>query len=57
MGEKKEIEIIQGDGSELNISPVEDHINDLVNKKKKIDKNNIIIPDPKKDKEKECNKE
>ena len=52
MGEKKEIEIIQGDGKGLDISPVEDHINDLVNKKKKIDKNNIIIPDPKKDKEK-----
>ena len=44
MKEKKEIEIVQGDGKGLNISPVENHINDLVNKKKKIDKNNIVIP-------------
>ena len=56
MGEKKEIEIIQGDGSELNISPVEDHINDLVNKKKKIDKNNIVIPEIKEKKDNNENK-
>ncbi len=49
MEEKKEIEIVRGDGKDLNISPVEDHINDLVNKKKNIDKKKIVIPEIKKE--------
>ena len=52
MSEKKEIEIVKGDGKNLNISPVEDHINDLVNKKKKNNKKNIVIPEVKKNKKK-----
>ncbi len=50
---KKEIEVISGDGSEIDISPVYDHIIlDKPNKKEKKDK--IVIPkeikDDKKDK-------
>ena len=50
MSENKEIKIVQGDGKNLNISPVEDHINDLVSKKKSINKKDIVIPEVKKDK-------
>ena len=46
--EKKEIEIIPGNG-DLNISPVEDHINSIV-KRKKPDKDKIIIPHQKEEK-------
>ena len=40
--EKKEIEIVTGNG-DLNISPVEDHVNSLV-KKKKMNKDKLVIP-------------
>ena len=40
--EKKEIEIVSGDGSDLDISPVYDDINSLNPKKK--NKDTIIIP-------------
>ena len=50
MSENKEIKIVQGDGKDLNISSVEDHINDLVSKKKSINKKDIVIPEVKKDK-------
>ena len=49
MGEKKEIKFVQGDGKDLNISPVEDHINDMV-KKKRDKKENIVIPKTKSEK-------
>ena len=52
MSEKKEIEIVKSDVKNLNISPVEDHINDLVNKKKNINKKDIVIPEVKKNKKK-----
>lgn len=46
--DEKKIEVISGDGSELNISPVYDHISDVrptTNEKKK----NIVIPCVKKE--------
>ena len=47
--EPNEIEIVTGDDSELEISTVYDHLNfDKV--RDKPDKNNIIIPEVKKDK-------
>ena len=47
MEEKKDIEIVSGDGKDLNISPVYDHI-DIEKPKDKKEKKNIIIPDNKK---------
>ena len=42
--EKKDIEVVSGDGTELDISPVYDNVNTL-NPKKKDDKpHNIVIP-------------
>ena len=48
MDEKDEnkIEIVSGDGKDLDISPVYDHID--IEKPKDKDKKNIIIPDNKK---------
>ena len=44
--EKKEIEIVSGDGSNLNISPVYDHLKlDKINKKNTKD---IVVPKTKK---------
>ena len=49
MGDKKEIQIVKGDGKDLKFSQVEDHINDIVShKNKKSKKKNIIIPEVKK---------
>lgn len=42
--EKKEIEIISGDGSNLEISPVYEHINAAKPKGKDKNPKNIIIP-------------
>lgn len=43
--EKKEIEIISGDGSELNISPVREHLKALKPKsKEEHTKKEIVIP-------------
>ena len=47
MEDKKEIEIISGDGKDLNISPVYDHI-DIEKPKEDKEKKKIIIPDNKK---------
>lgn len=47
---KKEIEIVNGDGSDLDISPVYDHIDAVKPKKDK--PKNIVIPGEKKDEEK-----
>ncbi len=48
--EKKEIEIVKGDGSELEFSPVFDHLNSARPKPKdeKDKKKKIIIPEVKK---------
>lgn len=47
MENKKKIEIVSGDGKDLNISPVYDHI-DIEKPKEKKEKKKIIIPDNKK---------
>lgn len=48
--EKKEIEVVSGDGSEIDISPVYNHIIlDKPNKNEK--KGNIVIPKEKKEEE------
>ena len=49
--ERKEIEIVTGNG-DLNISPVEDHVNSLV-KKKKSNKDKLVIPHQEEEKRKE----
>ncbi len=45
--EKKEIEVVTGDGSELNISDVHEHLTAL--RPKTNDKKNIVIPEVKKE--------
>ncbi len=45
--ENKKIKIVDGDGSNLDISPVYDHIKD-VTPKPKTNKKNIIVPKEKK---------
>lgn len=47
--EKKEIEIVTGDGSELDISEVHDHLSSL--RPKTNDKKNIVIPEIKEENE------
>lgn len=51
--EKKEIEIVSGDGTELEFSPVYEHLNAVKPKPKDEEekKKKIIIPEVKKDKE------
>ena len=51
--EKKEIEIVSGDGSELEFSPVFEHLNAVKPKTKdeQEKKKKIIIPEVKKNKE------
>lgn len=43
MSDNKEIEVVSGDGSNLNFSPVSDHITSL--KPKAIENKEIIIPE------------
>ena len=45
--DNKEIEIVSGDGKDLNISPVYDHI-DIEKPKEEKEKKKIIIPQDKK---------
>ena len=45
---KKEIEIVSGDGSNLEISPVYEHINAVKPKSNDKKPNNIIVPNNKK---------
>ena len=42
--EKKELEVVSGDGSSLDISPVYDHINAAKPKPKDSNPKNIVIP-------------
>ncbi len=46
--EKKEIEIVTGDGSEIEVSPVYEHLNSVKPKPKEEKKKKIIIPEGKK---------
>ena len=45
---KKEIEVVSGDGSNLDISPVYEHINAAKPKSKDKSPKNIIVPNEKK---------
>ena len=49
---KKEIEVVKGDGSNLSISNVEEHISDLKPKARDEKKKNIIVPEVKEKKKK-----
>lgn len=55
MEEKKKLEVVTGDGSNLDISPVYDHLNDSITKTAEKKPKNIVIPknNCKKDKKKE----
>lgn len=44
MEEKKDLEIVSGDGSNLDISPVYDHLNAVKPKSTKDKPKNIVIP-------------
>lgn len=46
--EKKDLEIVSGDGSDLDISPAYDHLN-AVKPKAKDKPKNVVIPKEKKD--------
>lgn len=50
---KKEIEVVNGDGSNLDISPVYEHINAAKPKNKENKPKNIVIPGQKKEENKE----
>ena len=50
--DKKQIEVINGDGTNLDISPVYEHINAAKPKSKDKKPKNIIIPGSKKDSDK-----
>ncbi len=50
--DKQEIEIVPGDGN-INISPAQDHIGELISDNKKPKKEEIVIPQPKKKEEDE----
>ena len=52
--EKKQIEVVSGDGSNLNISPVYEHINAAKPKSKDKKPQTIVIPGQKKE-EKDSN--
>ena len=49
--DKKEIEVVSGDGSNLDISPVYEHIDAAKPKNKDNKPKNIVIPGQKKDDE------
>ena len=51
--DKKEIEIVSGDGSTLDISPVYEHIDAAKPKNKDKKPTNIVIPGQKKEEKKE----
>ena len=54
MEEKKSIEVVSGDGSNLDISPVYEHLNESTPKSSEEKPKNIVIP---KEKSKEENSE
>lgn len=54
--ENKEIRVVTGDSSELDISPVYEHL-DISRPKSKVKKNEIVIPKVKKQKKDTNNKE
>ena len=57
MEEKKELEVVSGDGSNLDISPVYEHLNDVKPKSTKDKPKNIVVPKSQDKKDKEISKE
>lgn len=55
MEEKKNLEIISGDGSDLEISPVYDNINSTIPKDTSNKPKNIVVPKTSKEKDKDKN--
>ena len=53
MDDKKELEVVSGDGSGLDISPVYEHLNAVTPKSASQKPKNIIIPKEKKNEKKE----
>ena len=53
MEEKKNLEVVSGDGKNLDISPVYDHLNAGKPKSAESKPTNIVIPKEKKDKDEE----
>jgi hypothetical protein len=51
--DKKEIEVVSGDGSNLDISPVYEHISAAKPKDRDKKPKNIVVPGQKKEEEKE----
>ena len=58
MDDKKNIEVVSGDGSNLDISPVYEHLNESTPKSSDEKPKNIVIPQekPKKEKKKDNEK-
>lgn len=56
MEEKKNLEIVSGDGSNLEISPVYEHLNSAVPKDSSTKPKNVVIPKTSKDKEKDMDR-
>lgn len=52
MEEKKNIEVVSGDGSNLDISPVYEHLNNSTPKSSEKKPKNIVIPEEKSKNEK-----
>ena len=57
MDEKKNIEVVSGDGSNLDISPVYEHLNESTPKSSDEKPKNIVIPQEKPKKEEKENQE
>lgn len=57
MSERKNLEIVSGDASDLNISPVYDHLNAAKPKSSKEKPTGIVIPKEKKDQKQEKKEE
>ena len=57
MDENKKIEVVEGDGSNLNISPAYDHLNAGTPKPSSEKPKNIVVPKSIKEKDEEKNKE
>ena len=55
MEEKKDLEVVSGDGSNLDISPAYDHINNTTPQPSSKKPKNIVIPKDMEDKHKEDN--
>ena len=53
--DKKQIEVVSGDGSNLNISPVYEHINTAKPKNRDKKPKNIVVPGQKKEEKEDSN--